>query len=87
MSVLVFSPLLQRDILRKVICKRKHFIGNLLEVSEGESLTIMTGSMLSGRPARSSNWEFISDPEAHRRGCDVAKAFETSKLTALWHIS
>lgn len=49
---------------------RKHLTGGFLTVSEGESMTVIVGSMAAGRQARcwSSSWEFIPHPQVGDSG-------------------
>jgi hypothetical protein len=75
--------------MTKATYKRKHLTGNLLTVSEGESMTTMVGSMAAGRQAWqwSSNWlktyMWDNNPNVERKPTGTLWASETSKPTLL----
>jgi hypothetical protein len=48
-GIIVTFPLLGRDSMAKTAYRRKHFIKGLFIVSEGDSMTIMLGSMAASR--------------------------------------
>ena len=63
--------------MAKATCKRTHLIEGLLRVSEGESMTILTGSMTADRHGAGAVAEGLCpDSQAQSRGVRV-----TSKPT------
>lgn len=84
-SALVTCLFLWRNTMTRVNYKAKHLIRGLLTLSEGESMTILTGDRQQSRQAWgwSSRWELTSLIHSHmtdRKRLRLVWAFETSKL-------